>query len=125
MTSKQMSQNEILVQAIAEAAIQTMATTGMARQKNAGFKMRNPILKQPTFNSRTQHKYEELQNFKLEVSNMLQNYNVGPAEKISVIKNWLDRGGPQLIAHLKRKNKTCAMTNRAYLILLIKKQAKT
>ena len=42
MASEQISQNEFIAQAIAEAtrvAIQTMAMTGMARQENPGIKM--------------------------------------------------------------------------------------
>ena len=69
MTSKQTGQNEFIVQAVAEAtrvAIQTMASTGMARQENAGIKISNLILKQPTFNWRAKDKY-----FELVVSNML------------------------------------------------------
>ena len=53
MASEQISQNEIIMQAVAEAtrvAIQTIATTSMARQENAGTKMNGPILKQPMFN---------------------------------------------------------------------------
>ena len=59
MTSKQISQNEFIAQAVAEAArvaIQTMATTGMARQENAEIKMSGPILKQPTFNWKAEDK---------------------------------------------------------------------
>ena len=54
-----------------------MATTSMARQENAGIKMGGPIQKQPTFNWRVEDKYEELQNFKLEVGDMSQNFNLG------------------------------------------------
>ena len=85
-----------------------MATTGRARQENAGIKMSRPILKQPTFSWRAEDKYEELQNFRLEVSNMLQNYNLGQAEKVSVIKNWLGGEGLQLIVTLtKEEQDTC------------------
>ena len=60
--------------------------------------MSGSIMKQPMFNWNTKDKYEELCNFKLEVSNMLQNYNLGQTEKESVIKNWLGKEGLQLIA---------------------------
>ena len=59
MASEQIGQNEFIVQAVAEAtrvAIQTMASTSMARQENAGIKMSRPILKQPTFNWRAEDK---------------------------------------------------------------------
>ena len=52
------------------------------------------------FNWNAKDKYEELQIFKLEVSNMLQNYNLSQTEKVSVIKKWIDRKGLQLIATL-------------------------
>ena len=106
MESKQIGQNEFIAQAVAEAtrvAIQTMASTGMARQENVGIKMSSPILKHPTFNCRVENKYEELQKFELEVSNMLQNYNLGQKERVLVIKNWLGREGLQLIATLTKE----------------------
>ena len=84
MTSKQINQNEFITQAVAEAtrvAIQTMVITGMARQENAGTKMSELILKQPMLNWRAEDKYEELQNLKLEVSYMSQNYNLGKQKK--------------------------------------------
>ena len=73
MASEQISQNEFIMQAVAKAAwvvMQTMATAGTSRQDNAGPKMNGPITKQPTFNWSAKDKYEELQNFKLDVSNM-------------------------------------------------------
>ena len=63
MAREQIGQNEFIVQGVAEAkraAFQTMASTGMARQKNAGIKMGGPILKQPTFNWIDEDKYKEL-----------------------------------------------------------------
>ena len=48
MARKEISQNEFIAHGVAEAtrvAIQTMATTGMARQENAGTKISGPILK--------------------------------------------------------------------------------
>ena len=43
-------------------------------------------------------KDEEQWNLKLELSNMLQNYNLGKTEKVSIIKNWLGIEGLQLTA---------------------------
>ena len=63
MASEQISQNEFIVQAVAEATrvtIQSMATNDMARQENAGIKMSGTILKQPTFSWRAEDKYKEL-----------------------------------------------------------------
>ena len=79
MASKQIDQNEFIVQAVAEAT--------RCKHENAGIKMSGPILTQPTFNWRAGDKYEELQNFQVEASNMLQNYNLGQRERVSVIKN--------------------------------------
>ena len=111
MASEQIGQNEFIVQAVAEATratIQTMATNGMTRQEHSGIKMSGPIWKQPTFNWRAENKYEELQNFKLEVINMLQNYNLGQTEKVLMINNWLGREGLQLIVTLtKEEQDTC------------------
>ena len=70
--------------------------------------MSDSIIKQPTFNWNAKDKYEELQNFKLEASYMLQNYNLGQTEKLSVIKNWLGRDDLQLIATLTQAEQvTC------------------
>ena len=80
-----------------------MASTSMARHENAGIEMNGPILTQPTFNWRAGDKYDELQNFQVEASNMLQNYNLGQREGVSVIKNWVDREGLQLMAHLTKE----------------------
>ena len=55
-------------------------------------------MKEPPFNWNAKDKYEELQNLKLEVCNMLQNYNLGKTEKVSIIKNWLCREVLHLIA---------------------------
>ena len=63
MAGEQIGKNKFIAQAVAETtrvATQTMASTGMARQENAGIKMSGPILKQPTFNWRAEDKYEEL-----------------------------------------------------------------
>ena len=49
------------------------------------------------------HIYDELRNFKLEVSNMLQNFNWGHTERVLVIKIWLGREGLQLIATLTQE----------------------
>ena len=42
-------------------------------------------------------------NFQLEVSNMLQNYNLGQTERVSVIKNWLGREGLQHMVNLTKE----------------------
>ena len=80
MTSEQISQNEFITQAVAKGArvaIQIMATTCTSRQDNAELMMSGSIMKQPTFNWNTRDKYDKLQYFKLEASNMLQRNNLG------------------------------------------------
>ena len=65
MASKQTGQNEFTAQAVAETtrvAIQTMATTSMARQENAGIKVSRPIMKLQMFNWRAREK--EILNLK-------------------------------------------------------------
>ena len=87
------------MQAVARAArlaIQTMATAGTSRQDNARPKI-------SLHSTGAQDNYEEMQNFKLEVSNMLQNYTLGQTEKVLIIKKWLSREGLQLIAMLTDK----------------------
>ena len=102
MASEQINQNEFLMQGITEAAraaIQTLAMASTSKQNNAGLKMNGSIMKQPIFNWNTKDKYEKLQTFKLEVSNVLETYNLGQTEKVSIIKSLLGRQGPQLIAY--------------------------
>ena len=62
-------------------------------------------MKQPAFNWNAKDKYEELQNFRLEESNMLQNYNLGQTKKLSIIKNWQGIQDLQLIATLTQDEK--------------------
>ena len=118
MASKQIGQNKFLMQAVAEGArvaIQTMATACTSRQDNAGLNMSGPIMKQPRFNWNAKDKYKELQNFKLDVSNILQNYNLGQTDKVSIIKNWLGREGLQLIATLTQEEQEVFYTlNRKF-----------
>ena len=80
-----------------------MATAGTSRPNNIRPKMSGPIMKQSTFDWGTKDKFAELQHFKLEVNNMLQNFNLGQTERVSVIKNWLGREGLQLIATLTQE----------------------
>ena len=57
------------------------------------------------FSWKAEDKYKELQNFELKGSNMLQSYNLGQTERVSVIKNWLGREGLQLIVNLTKEEK--------------------
>ena len=79
MASEQITQNEFITKAVAEAArvtIQTIAVASDPRQDSTGFKMSGSILKQPKLKWKIEGKYDGLPNYKLEVSNVLQNYNL-------------------------------------------------
>ena len=73
---------------------------GTEGAENAGPRMSGPIMKQPTFDCSAKDKYVKLQNFKLEVKCMLQNFNIRQMERILIIKNQLDRQGLQLLETL-------------------------
>ena len=54
-----------------------MSVTGIARTENAGPRMGRPIMKQPRFVYLSgKGKFTELKNLKLELKNMLQNFNI-------------------------------------------------
>ena len=85
-----------------------MAMANIPRQDHTGLKMGGFIMKQPAFNWNTKDKYEELQNCKLEVSNVLQSNNLGQTKKVFIIQNWLGTEGLQLMATLTQdKNEAC------------------
>ena len=84
MASEKLSQKGFITQAVAKASratIQTMVMASTLRQDSAGLKMSGSIMKQPKFNWHTKDKFEELGNFRLEVSKVQPNYNHGQAEK--------------------------------------------
>ena len=62
-----------------------------------------------------------MQNFELEVSNLLQNYNLGQTERVSVIKNWLGREGLQLIATLRKEEQNVCNDDKSLFEALRKK----
>ena len=70
-----------------------MASVSTSRPDNVDTKMNRLIMKQPMFDPCTKDKYAELRNFKLEVSYMLQNINLGQTERVLVIKKWIGREG--------------------------------
>ena len=47
------------------------------------------MLKWSTFDCSSKDKYQELKNFRLEVNNIFQLYNINYAERVQGIKNWL------------------------------------
>ena len=70
MANEQSNVNELIVQAMAEAArvtIQAMAAAGAERTQNVGLRLVRPIMKQPSFNW-GEDKYNELINVRLEVN---------------------------------------------------------
>ena len=62
--------------------------------------MSGPFIRDPTFDWSAKDKYAKLRNFKLEVNNMLQSFNISQTEKVSNIENWLGRQGLQLLETL-------------------------
>ena len=100
MASEQVTMNETVAKAVAEAmrvAIQAMAAATKERpQSVARPKIGGPAMKQPIFYSETDNKYTELKTFRLEVNNILSTYNTPQAEELAMVKNWLGRKGLQL-----------------------------
>ena len=43
---------------------------------------------------------ESLQNFRLEVNNIISSYNTPHAEQLAIVKNWLGRKGLKFIESL-------------------------
>ena len=76
---------------------------GTSRLDSVRPKMSRCIIKQQTLDWSTKDQYAELRNFELEVSNMLQNFNLGQTERVLNIKNWLGKEGLQLIATLTQE----------------------
>ena len=98
-----------------------MATAGTSRPDNMGPKMMGHIMKQPTFDLSTKDKYAELRHFKLEVSNILQNFNLGQTERVSFIRNWLGRDILQLIATLTQEEQLACNDKKSLFETLNKK----
>ena len=96
MANEQSNANEVVAQALAEAArlmIQAMVAAGAERTQNAGPSLDGSIMKQPTFNLEAEDKYNELKNFRLEVNNIFKSYSVPQPEEIAMITKWLGRKG--------------------------------
>ena len=85
MANKQRNTNEYITQTVAKAArvaIQTMSTAATARAESVGPRMSGPIMKEPPFDWSAKDKYGKLRNFKLEVKNMLQNFNISQTHRL-------------------------------------------
>ena len=52
-------------------------------------------MKQPTFDWNAEDKYSKLKIFRLEVNSVLSTYSTPQTDKLAVLKNWLERKGPQ------------------------------
>ena len=90
---------ETLKAAVQAIAVAVNEGSSRARRNTASTepKIHGPTLRQPAFDWGLADKYTELRNFRLEVNNILQSYNVNNTERIAVIKNWLGRQGLKLI----------------------------
>ena len=101
MAREQTNTNKYLAQAATRVAIQAKSMTSAARAENIGHRMPGPIMKQPTFDWSAKDKYVKLRNFKLEVKNMLQNFNISQNRKsINYKKTWPSRQDLQLLETL-------------------------
>ena len=100
-----------------------MGAAGTSREDSAEPRMSGPIMKEPTFDQSTKDKYAELRNHKLEVSNMLQSFNLGQTERVFAIKNWQDKEGLQLTATLAQEDQE-AYNNEKGLFDTLNKQFK-
>ena len=133
MENKQIITNEYITQAVAEAAraaIQTMAVADTARAGNTGPRISWPIMKQPTFDWSAKDKYAKIRNFKLEVRKMLTNFKISQMEGVSIMKNWLDRKGLQLLETITQADQEACKKNQAaiqsnYTITTIPKSMQT
>ena len=89
MASEQTNTNEAIVQAVAEgkrAAKQAMALTGAERTQNVETRLGWPVMKQLTFYWEAEDRYNELENFRLELNNIFKLYSTPQAEQIAIIK---------------------------------------
>ena len=96
--------SKAITKAVVEATrivIQTMAEMQTQRLPNAaGPELGSPTLKHPTFDWEAPDKYTEWKAFFQEVRNVLSTYNAQEADKIAMVKNWLERRGLHYIESL-------------------------
>ena len=84
-------------------------------------KVGSPALKQPQFNWDVADKYTEWKAFIYEVRNMISTYNAHQQEKITMVKNWLDRKGLYYIESLTEVEKQACDTLQGLIDTLAKK----
>ena len=110
MASEQITMSETIAKAVlvaTRAAIQAMAAAVAERpQSMAGPKIGGPATKQPTFNWETEDRYSKLNNFRLEINNILSMNNTPQAEQLVMVKNWFGRRGLQFLETLTVEEKT-------------------
>ena len=61
-------------------------TKPRSKSISMGLKLGRPTLKQHTFNGSATGKYAELRNFRLEINNIFQTYNINNAGRVHIIK---------------------------------------
>ena len=112
MASYEINVTEAIAQIAGDAARMAIQTMTMAsaknnqRAQNMGSKIGSLLMRQPTFDWSSTDKYAELRNFRMEVKNMFQNYNVNQTD----MKNWLGRQGLQ-----HKQNKKHVTMKKVYL----------
>ena len=75
MVNEQSIVNEVIAQAVHEAArltMQAMVTAGTEGTQKKGPWLGRPVMKQPTLNWEAEDKYNELKNFRLEEKQYIQ-----------------------------------------------------
>ena len=94
-----------------------MAVAGMedsswtrSEPTSTGPKFGGPTVRQPTFDWGSTDRYAELRNFRLEVNNILQFYNISNTEKTAIITNCLGRQCLQFIETLKQTGQELCKT---------------
>ena len=93
--AEQIEMTKVIAKAVAEATritIQTMVEMQSRMGENQqGPKIGSPVLKQPQFNWDAPDKYSEWKALILVGKNVLSTYNTPEHDKITIVKNWLDR----------------------------------
>ena len=92
----------------------TVSHKELQRQGHGG-----PVLEKPLFNWDAQDRYNELINFEMEVTDILEmrTYELTGAEKVPVIKDWLGQEDLQLIKTFTHDEKEKCRTAKGLLLV--------
>ena len=125
MVTDQASITHATAQAAVEAikaAVQAMIDTASecssgarSQPSSAGSKIGGPTLRKLTFDWGSRDKYVELRNFRLEVNNILQSYNVNNTQKIAIVKRLAMQTEPIIQRPSYRQSKNYVILWNTYL----------